>query len=900
MAAASRRTAARLLFALALMAPLLAWLPAPVATAASLGSWSVTDLAGDSWRISWRSPTRLPIISARPAIVASGRSLGTATIAADGRTVSVVVHASSRPSTADLHVSMSGDRLDVPGRDRVTAASISAGGLQPGRDLLSGDPATRGSYPVVTSDYQRSPITVPGLSTPVEFVGHVVEPALDADTGPRPLVLFLHGRHSYCYGPSSSSDDPAWPCQSPQHEVPSQLGYDYIQQVLASQGYTTVSIRANGINAQDDDLADGGAAARAALITAQLDYWTTLATSHHVDLSKVVLVGHSRGGEGVDRASLRIPLSAPYRIVGQVLIAPTDFAGQVADYVPTVTLLPYCDGDVSDLEGQGYIDAGRDLAGDDTALRSAVLVMGANHNFFNTEWTPGLSAAPSVDDWSGDAGAVCGTSSATRLSATAQRSVGLAYVDAAVQLFASGAEKYLPLFDGSSARVASTGSAVALSAAIGGGRTMRRPDTNTGLALATATTQFCSGVLQAGGPHSYCGRDPGEWSDSPHWSWPNSVLPVRKAFEMSWTASGQVGGLLLTTPLDLTDRRLELRTIVDPAVNSVDLRVRLTDAAGATATLTPLGGTRLYALPVDDLGGHRWAQAMLVDPATAGIDLSRISRVDLVSVSGRGRVWLLDIAAAGSTLTAVPATRLPLVSLGSATVTEGDSTTPRTAQVPFTVTGDVTSRARLLARLEPISSSDRASTVTINLSPGQTTGSVPIDYVGNLTHEDTARGFFIRAWGYRDAMTDVSVGSLTIKDDDPEHLIVVKPQHGTIAEGRDAVWTVRLGKPLDADATWSAEFVRGPAKVRPLDGRDVGASWLKRHQSYAEARSVPMYRQPIVLSGVIPAGQTRASIPVPIIDDHKREGREQLTLRLYLDDMSDDSITSTIYVKASK
>ena len=129
---------------------------------------------------------------------------------------------------------------------------------------------------------------------------------------------------------------------------------------------------------------------------AHLDHWVDLAAAHQVDLSRVVLVGHSRGGEGVNRASIQIPLSAPYRIVGQVLIAPTDFASQTAPYVPTVTLLPFCDGDVSDLQGQKFTDFARDLASDDTSLKSSVLVMGANHNFFNTEWTPGIAAAPAT------------------------------------------------------------------------------------------------------------------------------------------------------------------------------------------------------------------------------------------------------------------------------------------------------------------------------------------------------------------------------------------------------------------------------------------------------------------------------------------------------------------------
>ncbi len=157
-----------------------------------------------------------------------------------------------------------------------------------------------------------------------------------------------------------------------------------------------------------------------------LDHWTGLAAEHQVDLDQVVLVGHSRGGEGVNRASIRIPLSAPYRIVGQVLLAPTDFASQTAPYVPTVTVLPYCDGDVYDLQGQKFTDVGRDLTSDDTSLKSSVLVMGANHNFFNTEWTPGVAVAPSWDDWFGPKDQPCGRPAPDRLSKSGQRAVGTA------------------------------------------------------------------------------------------------------------------------------------------------------------------------------------------------------------------------------------------------------------------------------------------------------------------------------------------------------------------------------------------------------------------------------------------------------------------------------------------
>ena len=48
--------------------------------------------------------------------------------------------------------------------------------------------------------------------------------------------------------------------------MPSYRGYLQAQQLLASQGYVTVSISANGINGQDYLDEDGGAQARSSLV----------------------------------------------------------------------------------------------------------------------------------------------------------------------------------------------------------------------------------------------------------------------------------------------------------------------------------------------------------------------------------------------------------------------------------------------------------------------------------------------------------------------------------------------------------------------------------------------------------------------------------------------------------
>ena len=59
-------------------------------------------------------------------------------------------------------------------------------------------------------------------------------------------------------------------------------------------------------------------------------------------------------------------------------------------------------------------------------------MLGANHNYFNTVWTPGSYIAGGVDDWSyiGGADAQCGPASAKRFDTTKQKAAYNAYAAA--------------------------------------------------------------------------------------------------------------------------------------------------------------------------------------------------------------------------------------------------------------------------------------------------------------------------------------------------------------------------------------------------------------------------------------------------------------------------------------
>ena len=860
--------------------------------------WQVTDLGSGRYDVAWTSPSAFPLTSDRPTITGVVGAAGTAlvfgppTVDDDGRTVRAVVTTDVVPDPADLDVVLSGDRLDEPGLDGVDGLEgpdpaprgPSEPTSAPRTDVLPVDPGLPGGFATRTSDYTLDPVAVTGMPEPIEMVGHVVEPVADAAAGERPLVLLMHGRHSVCFDPSGTVDYPeGWPCAAPYAEVPSHLGYDYLQQVLASQGYVTVSVRVNGINAQDHRLADGGAGARAALVRKHLDHWVGLAVEHQVDLDQVVLVGHSRGGEGVNRASIQLSTAGPgrpYRIVGQVLLAPTDFASQSAPYVPTVTVLPYCDGDVSDIQGQQFTDTGRDLVDDDTSLKSSVLVMGANHNFFNTEWTPATAVAPASDDWYGDRDGACGRRHPDRLTAAEQRAVGTAYVAGAVALV-TGDDSALPLYDGSAATVASVGDADVRAHALGGGRTVRRPGIDATPTLADgAESRLCRGVASyRGGSFGICGRNAKD-RITPHWGYPGSPVPTRQFLELGWTTAGATGGLLLEEPLDLSTDRLEVRTIVDPSRGAVDLAVRLTDDEGRTVTVTPdsstADGHTLAPLLVGDYLTKLWAQPLLVDPAAAGdsIDLSAVVAVDLVGLSDRGRVWLADLSAAPADLAPAPDQRLPRLRIGELRLPEGDRPTSRIARVPFRVLGDLTAPARFVVQSTGQARGARER-FAVDLAPGQRRGTIPVAYTANALADYQSRTE-IAAWALRGIIHDDYLGRLVVDDDDPTPVLQVRPVKRRVVEGRRIVLRATISAPASYDLPVYGRIVAGPGE--DLRGTDVPLEWLEQSAS-TDRPGRPLHRLYAGTFTRVRSGRLQARLVVPTLRDDRTEGVEALTIR---------------------
>jgi hypothetical protein len=250
----------------------------------------------------------------------------------------------------------------------------------------------------------------PFLNTSVPLNGHICIPR---GRGPFPLVVFAHGNHN----PLENSTP----------------GYLYLCSLLASHGIIAATIDANFLNGGNFGENDARAIVHLEHLK-QFRTWNNIATHPlrgKVDLNRIMIVGHSRGGEGVGHASYFnqlasikpdifspvVPLDGsaglgPYRfaLTAVAAIAPTD-----QQYIPLTgpTVVPdryflihgSRDGDVSTFEGYNTYNRAHavDLANptvSDGKLKSLLWVFGANHNQFNSAWpseTPPSTTMPRAD-----------------------------------------------------------------------------------------------------------------------------------------------------------------------------------------------------------------------------------------------------------------------------------------------------------------------------------------------------------------------------------------------------------------------------------------------------------------------------------------------------------------------
>ncbi|WP_133907001.1 hypothetical protein [Actinophytocola oryzae] len=821
----SRRIAAVVAVVLGLSVPGGTAAAAPDTTVAAGTQWTVTRVAG-GFRVTLRLDRDLPVTSGAPTLSVDGRLLGPATESADGRSLSLVTNDPSVAGAGTVTTDAFGPEPE-PAARRATTPRTDLPRLTP--ETLRTDPSTPGPYRVAEAVYDFGDQAVPMLNIGGlrgEMTGKLYLPA---GRGRVPVVVFMHGRHTSCYG-SGAANPARWPCRatpdSPEQRftIPSYLGYEAPARALASNGYAVISVSANAINANDNQLAaDYGAQARGQLILDTLEMLrkadagtpvvfhdaftdrdvdlraaltgdlTPAALRGRLDLRDIGIMGHSRGGEGVVAASTlndALPVGRQFGIRAVLPLAPVDYDRISLPNVATATVLPYCDGDVENLMGQHIVDDSRHGFADDV-LRSAVLVMGGNHNFFNSVWTPGGWPAGTGDDWLAASGAddpVCAPASptTTRLTPAQQMQVGTTYLAGFFRLTLGGEKAFLPLFDGSNVMVPSTSFAHITSTATQPARsrvditTFERPD-GAVRAAGDATAEVCASMGGDGGvtvpqPMPFCTTTLNQ-AAVPHWSPATWAFdsPSSPMLHLRWTSpSGRVTVAVPPAARDVRRfQQLSVKMAADETVSTAtDLTVTVVDRRGRTwsspvTALNPAAVTRMPGVSSPWLRKVILQQVTIPVRALSGLDTGDLREVRFTAGAPTGGVYLSDLSVENRAVGARVPARQATVDVVPANVEEGSAagTTEVAAVLServghpvvayVSVFGAATGRAGVTMR-------------KVTFAPGQTCVAVPVPTYGDTLPSATpTTSFKVSATNVSGAvMGDNGFGTLTVREDD--------------------------------------------------------------------------------------------------------------------------------------
>jgi dienelactone hydrolase len=252
--------------------------------------------------------------------------------------------------------------------------------------------------------------------------------------GPFPLVLIVHGNHAM-----KDFSDP---------------GYEYLGTLLASRGFIAVSVDENFLNHKFWGEND----ARAFVLLEHLKVWKEWnQTEGHtfegkVDMDRIALIGHSRGGESVAHAAAfnklsrypddaKVMLGYNFAIQSVIAIAPCDGQYKPAGHPTALENINYLvihgghDADVNTFMGLSQFKRVHFTDGR-FRFKSAVYIYRANHSRFNTAW--GRLDADPPEGWF--------INDRPIMPAEEQRQVAKVLISAFLEATLNSRNEYLPVF----------------------------------------------------------------------------------------------------------------------------------------------------------------------------------------------------------------------------------------------------------------------------------------------------------------------------------------------------------------------------------------------------------------------------------------------------------------------
>jgi hypothetical protein len=545
--------------------------------------------------------------------------------------------------------------------------------------------------------------------------------------------------------------------------------------------------------------------------------------------------------------------------------------------------------DISSLPGQMYIDRSRDIAYSE-ALRTAVLAEGCNHNFFNTEWTPGLSSADSWDDSNSGIDPVCGLYSDIRLSPIEQQAVGAAYTMALVRMAVYQDESMLSLLDGSYVKPTSIGRAEVATHAVGGAsnRLLFYPEDQ-------VMVQEVNGMHanRCTAPHGdRCELDviftptfpPCYQSDNsdavtgPHWQC-YEFLPSNKAFFLKWQ-SQKGATAIFTVPSDQRDFSaldyLNVRVANDPLLaHGSSLSLMIQDNLGRIATLTPsLSTIEGFRGPIRNPKAYaRALQGSLASIPVNTVDLQNILYIFLVAESNSGKVWIIDISASQAQVRKPVNLDLPVVSFSQSEIQLPEGNGPQTGQVQIIANKPLSSPGALWWF-------DGYMGFQVNMTTGSQSVNVllPVVWEGDdIPNTNLQLEFFLSMGALKGVVTGNYLASVEIVEDDPLPPISVL-KHITAVEGTSLIWNFRIQNNITVPIDLSC-WVVPPIIGKELTSHDVMEEWLQSSIGITRpSEKIPLSRLNAFTIISFPVGVTSANLTIPINVDYQAESTERMII----------------------